>query len=265
MLFFLFSLAPFTTSAIRTGGENFGITKTLSQIGKSMTLQFASRNRVNDEPKEGYHSGPDGRMWVYVWFLSLKFVVCHLFSTQYNLLMDAISVSNHQRGLTSTDVLLYTSDLFGLLRNWQLRFNEHEWELEKNGRCALNFSFFTLECCGTQVNNVERKIRFDLWVSSLQKLRKKKCIDPNGKRKFCWDLVSSEILWQMCMKDTIARIHARRKLVQAAAVKIDFWYLHENDRWRLSCWYTRYLKFRSKSPSLSQDANGMPFPVSISL
>jgi hypothetical protein len=62
MLFFLFSLAAFTTSAIRTGGENFGITKTLSQIGKSMTLNFASRNRVHDEPKEGYHTGPDGRM-----------------------------------------------------------------------------------------------------------------------------------------------------------------------------------------------------------
>ena len=62
MLFFLFSLAAFTTSAIRTGGENFGITKTLSEIGKSLSLNFGSRNRVNDEPKDGYHSGPDGRM-----------------------------------------------------------------------------------------------------------------------------------------------------------------------------------------------------------
>jgi hypothetical protein len=39
------------------------------------------------------------------------------FATLYKLLMDAISVSNHHRGLISTDVLLYPSDLFGLLRN----------------------------------------------------------------------------------------------------------------------------------------------------
>jgi hypothetical protein len=187
-----------------------------------LSLNFGSRNRVNDEPKDGYHNGPDGRMWVYVWFLSLDFVVCHLFSTLYSLLMDAISVSKSPRRSDKYWCASVHIRPFWVVAKLTSSLQRARNGIRKKREVCIEFFLLHLGCCGTQVNN-ERKISFDLLVSSLQKHRKKKCIDPNGQRKFCWDLVSSEILWQMCTEDTIARIHARWKFVQAAAVKIDFW------------------------------------------